>query len=150
MRTSMGNAPAFDTSWKQRRDKSQPGQALFRAAQASRNMTWTLIAVTSQFIGVAVGVGEVMLARFRDGAGTHYHHYDRFHAAMAEDSAQTVVAVMSDHILPLVPGLTERLRQGIDVMDDGFGGGPALLRLAEAIPNRRFTGIDLCERSTGA
>lgn len=118
-----------------------PGEhAAFLTRAASPNN----IAVTSQFIGVAAGVEEEMLARFRDGGGTHYHHYDRFHAVMAEDSAQTVVAAMTDCILPLVPGLEARLQQGIDVVDVGCGGGRALLRLAEAFPQSRFTGIDLC------
>ncbi len=117
-----------------------PEHAAFLTRAASPNN----IAVTSQFIGVAAGVEEEMLARFQDGAGTHYHHYDRFHEVMGEDSAQTVVAALVDHILPIVPGLRERLEEGIDVVDIGCGGGWAMLHLAETFPASRFTGVDLC------
>ncbi len=102
------------------------------------------LAVTSQFIGVAASIEEIMLLRFRDGAGTHYHDYGRFHEVMAEDSDQSVVAALTEHILPIVPGLTARLEQGIDVVDMGCGGGRAMLRLADTFPSSRFTGIDLC------
>lgn len=102
------------------------------------------IAVTSQFIGVAAGVEDQMVQRFRDGEGLHYHHFGRFHEVMAEDSAQTVVAALNDAILPLVPGLVERLHEGIDVVDVGCGGGRAMLHLARCFPASRFTGIDLC------
>jgi SAM-dependent methyltransferase len=102
------------------------------------------IAVTAQFIGVAASVEEEMLARFRSGEGLHYRHFERFHEVMAEDSGQLVVAALTDHILPIVPGLTERLDQGIEAVDIGCGGGRALLRLAEAFPESRFLGVDLC------
>lgn len=102
------------------------------------------IAVTAQFISVAASVEEEMLARFRSGEGLHYHHFERFHEVMAEDSDQLVVGALECHILPIVPGLTERLKHGIEVVDIGCGGGHALLRLAEAFPESRFLGVDLC------
>ncbi len=117
-----------------------PEHAAFLTRAASPNN----IAVTSQFIGVAAGVEEEMLARFRDGDGLHYHHFDRFHEVMAEDSAQSVVAALEDVILPCVPGLSERLSEGIEVLDVGCGGGRAMLQLARAFPASKFTGIDLC------
>jgi 2-polyprenyl-3-methyl-5-hydroxy-6-metoxy-1,4-benzoquinol methylase len=64
---------------------------------------------------------------------------------MAEDSYQTVVCGLFDHILPLVPGITARLERGISVLDAGCGRGLALLALAKAFPNSRFQGYDLCE-----
>ncbi len=103
------------------------------------------LAVTSQFISVMASVEEEMIGRFRDGGGTHYHDYCRFHEVMAEDSAQLVVSALQEHILPLDPTLTERLERGIDVVDVGCGGGRAMLTLAQAYPASSFTGIDLCE-----
>lgn len=114
------------------------------AAFLTRAASPNNFAVTSQFIGVAASVEEEMLARFRDGGGTHYHHYGRFHEVMAEDSGQTVVAALIDHILPLVPGLVDQLDRGIDVLDVGCGAGRAMLQLASTFPASRFTGIDLC------
>lgn len=103
------------------------------------------MAVTCQFIGVIASVEEEMVARFRDGAGTHYHDYGRFHEVMAEDSQQLVVSALHDHILPLAPGLIARLERGIDVLDVGCGAGRAMMELAKTFPASRFTGIDLCE-----
>jgi len=102
------------------------------------------LAVTSQFIGVAASVETDMLARFRSGEGLHYSHFERFHEVMAEDSAQLVVAGLLDHILPIVPGIVDRLAVGIDVADVGCGAGRAMLKLAEAFPASRFSGFDLC------
>lgn len=64
---------------------------------------------------------------------------------MAEDSAQLVVANLFDMILPIVPGLVERLGGGINVADFGCGGGRAMLALARAFPKSGFHGFDLCE-----
>jgi 2-polyprenyl-3-methyl-5-hydroxy-6-metoxy-1,4-benzoquinol methylase len=102
------------------------------------------MAVTCQFISVMASVEEEMVARFRDGGGTHYHDYCRFHDVMAEDSAQLVVSALIDHILPLDSNLISRLERGIDVLDVGCGAGRAMMALAEAFPASRFTGVDLC------
>jgi len=102
------------------------------------------IAVDTQFLGVAAGVEDEIVARFRDGRGMHYHHYGRFHEVMAESSHQAIVSKLADCVLPLVPGLAGRLESGIDALDVGCGAGGALLDLARRFPNSRFTGIDLC------
>lgn len=113
--------------------------AFLTRAAAPNNM-----AVTTQFIGLAASVEDVMIERFRSGGGLCYGHFDRFHEVMAEDSAQLVVASLTDAILPVVPGLMERLDTGIDVADVGCGAGRAMLQLAEAFPNSHFVGFDLC------
>jgi len=115
------------------------------AAFLTRSASPDNMAVTCQFIGVIASVEEEMVARFRDGAGTHYHDYGRFHEVMAEDSGQLVVAALTDHILPLVPGLVEQLERGVNVLDVGCGAGRAMMHLAMAFPASRFTGVDLCE-----
>jgi len=66
---------------------------------------------------------------------------------MAEDSAQTVVAALLDHILPLIPGLTMALQNGINVLDIGCGRGRALNFLAKTFPNSRFMGLDLSQEA---
>jgi len=63
---------------------------------------------------------------------------------MAEESGQTVVAALLEHILPLDSGLRDRLKQGIDVLDVGCGSGRAMNLLAGTFPASRFTGFDLC------
>lgn len=108
------------------------------------------MAVTTQFIGVAASVEDDMLEKFRTGGGLCYHHFDRFHEVMAEDSAQLVVANLTGAILPIVSGLIERLENGIDVADFGCGGGRAMMTLARAFPNSCFHGYDLCEDAFAA
>ena len=118
-----------------------PGE---HAAWLTRRASPNNIAVTSQLVGVSASVEDRMIERFRDGGGTEYCHYGRFHEVMAEDSFQTAVLGMKAFILPIVPGLSARLEAGIDVVDVGCGAGKAMLMLAEAFPNSRFTGVDLC------
>lgn len=107
------------------------------------------IAVYSQFIPLLATVEQQIIECFHQGGGVPYPAFKRFHAVMAEDSNQTVVAALEDHILPLVPGLIDRLIQGIDVLDVGCGSGYALNRMATLFPNSRFTGYDLSEEAIG-
>lgn len=102
------------------------------------------LAVYAQFVPMAGSIQERILDCFRTGDGMRYEDYPCFHTIMAEDSGQTVVAQLVDTILPLAPGLTERLRTGIDVLDAGCGAGRALATLAKAFPKSRFVGYDLC------
>jgi hypothetical protein len=48
--------------------------------------------------------------------------FERFHEVMAEDSGQTVLPVLKSHILALVPGLDERLKDGIVSSTSAAGG----------------------------
>lgn len=100
-------------------------------------------AAFGQHVALMGAVQERILRCFRTGEGTRYDDYPCFHCMMAEDSGQTVVAHLFDTILPLVPGLTERLEQGIEVLDAGCGRGMALLALAQRFPRSRFLGYDL-------
>jgi SAM-dependent methyltransferase len=83
------------------------------------------------------------VACFRNGGGVGYEHYPRFHEVMAEDSGQTVLAALDEHILPLIEDRLADLERGIRVLDIGCGRGRALLHLAERFPNSRFTGYEL-------
>jgi SAM-dependent methyltransferase len=55
-----------------------------------------------------------------------------------------------DVTLPLVPGLIDRLRQGIDVADIGCGSGHAVNLMAEAFPRSRFVGFDFSDAGIAA
>ncbi len=101
------------------------------------------IAATAQFLPVLAGVEDDIVECFRAGGGVPYSAYPRFHQVMAEESDMTVVAGLEEHILPLVPGLTDQLAAGIDVLDVGCGRGHGIIALAEAYPNSRFVGLDL-------
>ena len=107
------------------------------------------MAVFAQYIGLLGTVEDAVLERFRHGGGVPYEAFGRFQEVMAEDSGQTVVPRILDTILPLAPGVVERLEQGIDVLDIGCGRGRALEVMARAYPASRFRGIDLSSEAIG-
>jgi SAM-dependent methyltransferase len=105
------------------------------------------IAAFAQYIPLLGSVEDGIVESFKNGGGVPYSAFPRFHEVMAEDSGQTVLPALKDHILPLVPGLTERLEKGIDVLDVGCGSGRALNLMARTFPNSRFLGYDLSEEA---
>ncbi len=113
------------------------------AACLTRAALPTNIAATAQWIGVLGSVEDRIVDCFRNGGGVGYDAFTRFHEVMAEESAQTTVAGLEPHILPLVDGLVAELERGIDVLDVGCGRGRALSWLAQRFPRSRFTGYDL-------
>jgi len=120
------------------------------AALLTRESGSDNIAATMQWFAVLASVEDGVVDSFRNGGGVEYCRFHRFHEVMAAESAQTVVAGLTDHILPLAPGLADRLKQGIDVLDIGCGSGRAMCHLAEAFPASRFTGYDLCDDAIAA
>lgn len=108
------------------------------------------LGVTAQWVSVMGHVEDEIVEAFRHGKGVPYSAYHRFHEVMAEESGQTAVAALDDFILPLVPGLVEKLERGIDVLDFGCGMGRALQHLAARFPKSRFTGYDLSPDAIGA
>jgi ubiquinone/menaquinone biosynthesis C-methylase UbiE len=106
------------------------------------------MAVFSQYVSLLGGVEDAIVDCFRRGGGVPYEQFPRFHEVMAEDSGQSVVSSLESHVLPLVPGLTDRLDRGIRVLDLGCGRGRILIELAELFPNSRFVGMDLSEAAT--
>jgi SAM-dependent methyltransferase len=120
------------------------------AASLTRAATPNNTAASAQWIAVLGYVEDHVVGAFRHGKGVPYPAYHRFHEVMAEESGQTVVAGLFEHILPLAPGLSHKLEQGIDVLDVGCGSGLALIALAEAYPGSRFTGYDMSDQAVVA
>ena len=123
---------------------AEHAQWLTRAA-APNNM-----AVSAQWVGVLGAVEDLVVDAFRHGKGVPYSAYKRFHEVMAEESGQTVVAALREHILPLVPGLTQKLERGIEVLDIACGSGLAMTELAGMFPASRFAGYDASEEAIAA
>jgi 2-polyprenyl-3-methyl-5-hydroxy-6-metoxy-1,4-benzoquinol methylase len=103
------------------------------------------MAVFAQYIAVMGDVEDDIVECFRKGGGVPYEKFGRFHEVMAEDSGQSVLSSLESHILPLVPGLTDRLAQGVRTLDVGCGRGRILHRLAALYPRSRFVGMDLSQ-----
>jgi 2-polyprenyl-3-methyl-5-hydroxy-6-metoxy-1,4-benzoquinol methylase len=116
--------------------------AFLTRAAAADNM-----AVFAQYIALLGCVEDDIVECFRKGGGVPYERFPRFHEVMAEDSGQSVLSSLETHILPLVPGLTERLATGIRVLDVGCGRGRIMNRLATLFPKSQFMGIDLSKEA---
>jgi SAM-dependent methyltransferase len=108
------------------------------------------LATGMQYIGLMAQVEDQIVDCFRHGGGVPYSAFPRFQAVMAEDSNAVRDATLVDVTLPLVPGLTDRLRQGIDVADVGCGSGHAVNVMAQAFPLSRFTGFDFSDTGIAA
>lgn len=113
------------------------------AASLTRAAAADNVAVFAQYIAVMGRVEDDIVGCFQKGGGVPYEKFPRFHEVMAEDSGQSVLSSLEAHILPLAPGLTARLANGIRVLDAGCGRGRVLMRLAELHPRSRFVGMDL-------
>src|SRR5579862_4312391 len=112
------------------------------AAWLTRAAGMDNLATGMQYIGLMALVEDQIVECFRHGGGVGYAAFPRFQAVMAEDSGAVHDATLVDVTLPLVPGLTDRLRAGIDVADVGCGSGHAVNLMAEAFPRSHFTGFD--------
>lgn len=112
------------------------------AAMLTRAASPNNLAAFMQYPAVLGQVEDRIVRCFRAGGGVPYSEFARFHEVMAEDSGQTIVAALFEHVLPLVPGLVEKLERGIDVLDLGCGRGIALAALARRFPRSRFVGVD--------
>ncbi len=123
-----------------------PEHAAWLTRAAGMN-NWALQAI---FLPLLAQVEEPIVACFRQGGGVPYSAYPRFQQLMAENSAAFHDAVLVPSLLPLVPGLPERLRAGLDVADVGCGSGHAINLMAQAFPRSRFTGYDFSEEGVQA
>lgn len=113
----------------------------------TREATPNNLAGIMQFMSIFGKIEDQVLECFQNGGGVPYEKFDRFHEVMAEESFQTVVAALDDHILPLVDGLNEDLERGVEAADVGCGRGLALIHMAKRFPNSQFTGYDFSEEA---
>ena len=107
------------------------------------------LGVFMQYPALLGKVEDEILNCFREGGGVSYSKFHRFHEVMAEDSGQTVLSSLESHILPLVPGLTEKLKEGIRMLDVGCGSGRIINKLASLFPKSQFEGMDLSSEAIG-
>lgn len=138
---STGRIVEYDRAQKRYFLPREHAALLTRAAGADN------IATLTQYIAELGSVESRIVDCFRNGGGVSYDEFPRFHEVMADDSGQSVLPALIEHILPLAPGLTAALERGIDVLDVGCGRGRALMLLAEQFPQSRFTGYEISEQA---
>ncbi|MGO9926481.1 MAG: class I SAM-dependent methyltransferase [Mycobacterium sp.] len=108
------------------------------------------LALVALFLPLLSEVEQQIIGCFREGGGLPYSEFPRFHTLMAEMSGAVFDNALVDVVLPLVDGLPERLRSGVDVADFGCGSGHAINVMARAFPASRFTGIDFSQEAIAA
>jgi SAM-dependent methyltransferase len=100
-----------------------------------------------QIVPMLAEVEQGVVTCFRNGGGLGYDHFPRFHALMAEDSAATHDAGLLDIVVPLVPGLHQRLTAGATLADIGCGSGHAVNLLGRAYSKSTFVGYDFSDEA---
>ena len=113
------------------------------AACLTRASSPNNIAVAAQWVSVLGTAEDAVVDAFKHGRGVPYSAYPRFHVVMAEESRQTVVEGLLNHILPLSYGLIDRLGAGIDVLDIALRQRRRHPVDGETFPLSRFTGVDM-------
>ena len=88
---------------------------------------------------------EAVVEGFSSGDGVTYDHYPKFQSFMSQLADAKHRQVLVDKFLPSVDSgrIVEGLNSGIRVCDLGCAQGVALMLMAEAFPQSRFTGIDI-------
>jgi len=91
-----------------------------------------------------LGVLDQLTTAFRQGGGvpqTAYH--ESLYMGLDRNSVALYQQVLVQEWIPVLPAVQAALERGIAVADVGCGGGRALIALAQAFPQSRFTGYDL-------
>jgi hypothetical protein len=70
---------------------------------------------TAEFLPEMAAVQDGIVRSFREGGGVPYSEYENFQRIMSMTSREVNDATLIDLTLPLVPGLVDRLKEGIDV-----------------------------------
>jgi SAM-dependent methyltransferase len=109
------------------------------------------LAVVARLATLLAGhVGGVARA-FREGGGVPYEAFrPEFTGVMDRINRGLLDEQLLDGMVPLVPGLAERLATGARVADVGCGTGHAINLLARAFPRSTFVGFDLAAEAIDA
>jgi 2-polyprenyl-3-methyl-5-hydroxy-6-metoxy-1,4-benzoquinol methylase len=87
-----------------------------------------------------------LLDCFKAGGGLPYSAFAAFKASVRVGDPNSD-ALLLEQILPVAPGLVERLQTGAEVGEIACGLGHRLMVMARAFPLSRFTGFDYAERA---
>lgn len=101
------------------------------------------LAVLTQYVSLMGNVEDKIVECFRNGGGLPYSEYPKFQQLQAEETARIFDSMLINQILPLIPEINNRLKDGIKVLDIGCGGGRAINLMGKAFPRSNFTGCDI-------
>ena len=95
---------------------------------------------------------DAVVEGFSTGDGVAYDRYPKFQAFMSQLADAKHRQVLVDTFLPSIDGgrIVERLKSGMRVCDLGCAQGVAVMLMAEAFPQSRFTGIDISQEAIEA
>ncbi|KAJ3086075.1 hypothetical protein HK102_013540 [Quaeritorhiza haematococci] len=106
----------------------------------------TCVAQQAAMVTMFAGVEDKIMECFKKGGGLSYDQYPKFHQCMGQVSGSSLVPHLLEKVLPLEPGLVDRLRAGdMDVLEVGCGIGQPTTLMAETFPKSRFVGLDIEE-----
>lgn len=108
------------------------------------------MATMTQFFSLFGRTEDDLVDCFRKGGGVPYSRFATFQQLMAEESAQIFDATLVQTTVPLIPGMMQRLKNGIDALDVGSGKGHAINLMARTYPKSRFTGYDFSDEGVAA
>jgi SAM-dependent methyltransferase len=103
------------------------------------------LGAVAAYVPMLASVEDAVVECFRHGGGVPYSAYPRLQELLRDDTGAVFDATLVDSTLPLVAGLVDRMRAGIEVADVGCGAGHAINVMAEAFPRSSFVGYDLSE-----
>lgn len=118
-----------------------PEHAAFTTSQAGPDN----LAFFAQYLALMGAIEPEIVRVFREGGGVPYSSYPTFQQVQRDETARVYDVALVDGILTLVPGLADRLREGISVVDVGTGAGHAVNVMARAFPRSSFLGVDISE-----
>ncbi len=103
------------------------------------------LAYFTQYYARLAEVEPRIVEATRNGGGVPPEAYPWFTELQSGETGPFFETALVDPVLRFVPGLTERLEGGIDVLDVGAGAGRAVIVMASAFPESRFEGIDVSQ-----
>lgn len=107
------------------------------------------LAFFTRYIALMGTIEPEIVRVFREGGGVPYSAYPTFQELQRAETARVYDAALVEAVLPLAPGIVQRLTDGIDVVDVGTGGGHAVNVMARAFPHSRFLGVDISDEGIG-
>jgi SAM-dependent methyltransferase len=121
-----------------------PEHALFLADEASPYFMGGWLDMLPAVIGQIDGIAEAT----RSGGGVPFEDFGPgMIRGLDRGNSPSQRVFLTRKWLPAVPGLVDRLNDGVRVADVGCGSGTAVIEIAGAYPNSDVYGFDLSDRS---